>query len=111
MFVVLGLKGGITYEPGSPLKFHLAKDGVRVGGEHVMEFDRGPFASLPAAQVLPPAHALDDGAWRVSLDGGHVDSLQAELVVVEDVGGVAVKTLNPAAIEDVWFVIEYGIRS
>ncbi len=110
MFVVLSLRDGVAYDAGSPFRFNLAKDGTRLGGEHLLTFDVGPFASLPAARVLSAAQALDDGTWQVSLDGSQVDSLQPELTDEEDVGGTAVKILNSEAIEDVWLVIGYGIE-
>jgi hypothetical protein len=84
MFVVLGLKEGVAYD--SPLKFSLKKDEADIGDEHALTLGVERMAALPAAQVLT-AGPLDNGVWKISFD-----------------------MLNPASIEDVWFVIEYAKR-
>jgi hypothetical protein len=116
MLVVLGTNG-VSYNAGSPLKFFLDKNGTGVGNEHSLQFGVAPVEALPAAKVLstpqtPPAvRALDDGAWRLSINANQIAGFAAgnpDLVAEDNVGGAAVKKLKPGSIEDVWFLIEYG---
>jgi Tc toxin complex TcA C-terminal TcB-binding domain/PA14 domain len=113
LYVILGIKDGIKYEDSSPLKFCLDKDKTRIG-EYSLKLHVKPVEKLPAAQVLSAAQELDNSTWRVSINKSHIEAIEdgnPTLVAVESTAGTTVKKLNPDAIEDIWFILAYGLKN
>lgn len=113
LYVILGIKGGITYKDSSPLKFYLDKDNTPIGSEHVLKLAVKPVEALPAAQVLSAVQELDNDTWKVTIKRSHIEDIETgnpALVTVESTGGTTVKKLNPDTIEDIWFILAYGLK-